>query len=105
RLTPFLRDKAVEVRGAASAGMVRAAGDLALDQLYLLGKETDPRPAQWVAAELGQYATAATAEFLGKLLKRDNLDIQIAAAQALAARPDAAARALLDEVKTSAQVA
>jgi hypothetical protein len=46
RLSPLLHHKSVEVRAAASAGMVRAAGDMALDQLYLLARETDPRPGQ-----------------------------------------------------------
>jgi hypothetical protein len=103
RLTPLLRDKAVEVRGAASAGMVRAAGDLALDQLYLLAREPDPRPSQLVAAELGRYATPATAEFLGRLLKRENRDIQVAAAQALMARTDSDARALVESIRANPQ--
>jgi TonB family protein len=101
RLSPLLHDKAVEVRGAASAGIVRAAGDLALDQLYLLARETDPRPARAVAAELGAMSSAASAEFLGHMLKRDNREVQLAAARALAGRSDAAARAQLDTVKTS----
>lgn len=103
RLTPFLHDKAVEVRGAASAGMVRAAGDLALDQLYMLAREADPRPSQLVAAELGRYATPATAEFLGRLLKRDSRDIQVAAAQALMARTDSDARALIEGIRANPQ--
>ena len=101
RLAPLLHDKAVEVRGAASAGIVRAAGDMALDQLYLLSRETDPRPARAVAAELGTMSSAASADFLGHMLKRDNREVQLAAARALAGRSDAAARAQLDDVKTS----
>ena len=103
RLAPFLRDKAVEVRAAASAGMVRAAGDLALDQLYRLARETDPRPAQLVAAELATHGTSATAEFLGQMLKRDNREIQIAALQALMARKDREARSLVEETKGDPQ--
>ena len=102
RLAPLLHDKSVEVRGAASAGIVRAAGDLALDQLYLLARETDPRPARSVAAELGALSSAASAEFLGHMLKRDNHEVQLAAARALAGRTDAAARTELDSVKTNA---
>src|SRR3569623_323060 len=101
RLAPLLHDKAVEVRGAASAGIVRAAGDLALEQLYLLARETDPRPARAVAAELGAMSSAPSAEFLGHMVKRDNREVQLAAARALAGRTDAAARAELDSVKTS----
>jgi TonB family protein len=95
RLAPLLRDRAVEVRAAASAGMVRAAGDQALDQLYLLARETDPRPAQAVSAELSQLTSAASAEFLGKMLKKSNPAVQIAATRALARRQDGAARAQL----------
>jgi len=101
RLAPLLHDKSVEVRGAASAGIVRAAGDMALDQLYLLARETDPRPARAVAAELGALSSTASAEFLGHMMKRDNREVQLAAARALAGRHDAAARAQLEDVKTS----
>ncbi|MES1205897.1 MAG: TonB family protein [Pseudomonadota bacterium] len=99
RLAPLLHDKQVEIRCAASAGMVRAGGDAALDQLYLLARETDPRPGQAVAIELGRMSTAASAAFLGKMLKKNNLPVQIAAAQALAARRDAAARTELEAAK------
>jgi len=101
RLAPLLHDKAIEVRGAASAGIVRAAGDLALDQLYLLSRETDPRPARAVAAELGQMSTGPSAEFLGHMLKRDDRDVQLAAAAALAGRADAPARAQLEALKAN----
>ncbi|HEY4185047.1 MAG TPA: TonB family protein [Polyangia bacterium] len=104
RLAPLLHDKTVEVRGAASAGIIRAAGDLALDQLYLLARETDPRPARAVAAELGTLSSAASAEFLGHMLKRDNREVQLAAARALATRSDPAARAQLDAMKTMSGV-
>jgi TonB family protein len=98
RLAPMLHDRAVEIRTAASAGIVRAAGDQALDQLYLLARETDPRPGQAVAEELAQLASPASAELLGKMLKRNNFPVQVAAAHALARRKDAAARAQLAEL-------
>ncbi len=104
RMAPLLRDKAVEVRGAASAGMVRAGGDTALDQLYLLARETDPRPGQLVAAELAQMSTKASAAFLGTMVKKDNPPVQVSAARALAARKDAAARAELDAVNADARM-
>jgi len=84
--------------------MVRAAGDLALEQLYLLGRETDPRPAKWVAAELAHLSSAASAEFLGHMFKKDNREVQLAAAKALAARRDVGARAQLDAVKSNLEV-
>lgn len=99
RLAPLLHDKSVEVRGAASAGMVRAGGDSALEQLYLLARETDARPGTWVAAELAQLSTPASAEFLGKMVKKNNPPVQAAAARALAARKDASARKELDDAK------
>jgi TonB family protein len=98
RLAPMLHDRAVEIRTAASAGIVRAAGDQALDQLYLLARETDPRPGQAVAEELAQLGSPASAELLGKMLKRNNPPVQLAAARALARRKDAAARAQLAEL-------
>ena len=78
---------------------MRAGGDLALEQLYLLARETDARPGTWVASELAQMSTAPSAEFLGKMLKKNNLPVQIAAARALAARKDPAARGELEAVK------
>ena len=76
---------------------MRAAGDQALDQLYLLMREKDPRPYAWVSEELAAYATPATAELLGKLLHRGGV-AELPAARALASRHDAAARALIDPV-------
>jgi hypothetical protein len=104
RLAPLLHDKTVEIRGAASAGMVRAGGDLALEQLYLLSKETDARPGTWVATELALLATPASAEFLGKMLRKNNPPVQVAAARALAGRKDSAARTELDAVKDDARI-
>jgi TonB family protein len=104
RMAPLLHDKTVEIRAAASAGMVRAGGDLALEQLYLLGRETDARPGTWVAAELAQMSTPASAEFLGKMLKKDNPPVQLAAARALAARKDKSARTELEGVKSDERV-
>src|SRR3569832_498385 len=46
-------------------------------------------------------SSAPSAEFLGHMVKRDNREVQLAAARALAGRTDAAARAELDSVKTS----
>jgi len=101
RIVEFLHDPSAEVRGAASAGLVRAAGDQALDQLYLLSKEKDARPYELVSAELATFATPATAEFLGKLLKHGGVS-ELPAARALAARKDPAARALIEPVLAAA---
>lgn len=104
RLSPMLRDKAVEIRGAAAAGMIRAGGDMALDQLYLLARETDPRPGQAVAAELAHSSSRASAEFLGRMVKKTNFPVQVAAARVLAGRKDAGARAELETVKVDARI-
>ena len=100
RLFAYLHDPAVELRAAASAGLVRAAGDQALEQLYLLTREKDPRPYVWVSEELASYNTHATAEFLGKLLHHGGV-AELPAARALASRQDPAARALIDPVLAS----
>jgi TonB family protein len=94
RLAPWMHDKAPEVRAAADAGIVRAAGDLAVSQLYLVPREKDPRPGVAVAAELAQLSSAPSAELLEKLLKREG-PVQIAAARALAERRDRHAKAVL----------
>ena len=44
------------MRAAAAAGVVRAGGDTNLDDLYVLFKDTDPRPAAGGAAELDTCA-------------------------------------------------
>lgn len=100
RLFAYLHDPAVELRAAASAGLVRAAGDQALEQLYLLTREKDPRPYAWVSEELASYSTPATADFLGKLLHHGGV-AELPAARALASRRDPAARALIDPVLAS----
>jgi TonB family protein len=99
RLTPLLRDPAVEVRAAAIAGVLRVAGDSALDQLYLLGKETDPRPYEAAAAGLSRLASDASAQLLLRIYLRKDKVTRTAAAAALAARSDEFARAALDAVK------
>lgn len=104
RLAPMLRHHAVEVRAAASAGVVRASGDAALDQLYRLWRETDARPAEAVARELAEMDTPASAEFLGRLAEKNVSAIKMAAVRALAARQDAAAKTLLAALcETAAQ--
>jgi HEAT repeat protein len=99
RLTPMLRDPGVEVRVAAIAGLLRSVGDAALDQLYLLFKESDPRPYEAGGRRLARLSSEASAELLGRMLRKDDKRIRQAAAAALAARSDTRARALLEKVK------
>ncbi len=98
KLIPFMKDSNVDVRSAAAAGVVRAAGDAELGQLYLLFKESDPRPYEMVANELAKYPTPATAQLLGKMLKKDDKRIRMAAAKAIVVRGDESAKALVDAV-------
>lgn len=98
RMTALLKDPSAEVRGAASAAVVRAAGDAGLDQLYRLFSEKDPRPYELVAEELARYATAPTLDLLARMLKRDDRRIRLAAARAIGARSDAPARELFQSL-------
>jgi len=94
-LTPLLRDKAAAVRGAAAAASIAAVGDKALSQLYLLFKESTAQPYEWVAAELAKLSSRASAEVLGRMLKRADPRVRLAAAVALANRSDKSARDVL----------
>jgi hypothetical protein len=97
-MAPLLHDPAPEIRAAAAAGVLRAGGDLGLEQLYLLARERDPRPLLAAAAEMGRMNTEDSAALLGKWLKRTDKTVRRAAIQALAARHDEAARALVEPI-------
>ena len=98
RMAPLLHDPSPDIRAAAAAGVLRAGGDLGLEQLYLLARERDPRPLMAAAAEMARMNTEASAELLGKWLKRSDKAVRRAAIQALAARHDANARGLVDPI-------
>jgi HEAT repeat protein len=85
-LVPALRDPSPEVRAAAAAGVVRASGDANLDDLYVVFKDSDPRPAEAVAKELDHLKSEESTKFLVRLLKRPQLSVQLAAARALVKR-------------------
>ncbi|HET6281474.1 MAG TPA: TonB family protein [Polyangia bacterium] len=106
RLTPLLRDPAIEVRAAAAAGLVRAGGDQFLDQLTPLLKERNPRMAAALAPELGRLGSERSAALLGGFLRTDDVDVRVAVVTALAGREtrgDQAARALLVPVLEAAK--
>jgi HEAT repeat protein len=103
RMAPLLHDRAPEIRAAAAAGVLRAGGDLGVEQLYLLGRERDPRPLIAAAQELGTMSTEASLELLKKLLKRSDRSVRTAAIKALAARTDAPARALVEPILVAAR--
>lgn len=103
RMSGLLRDAAPEIRAAGAAGVLRAGGDAALDQLYLLGRERDPRPLIAVAGELARMSSDASFALLAKLLKRPEKGVRAAAVRALAARQDAPARALVEPILVAAR--
>jgi len=88
RLTPLLRDKSVAVRAAAAAALVRVGGEDVLPQLLLIAREKDSTVFLTLAPELGGLSGQASAEMLGRLLRKDDPKIKLAAARALASRRD-----------------
>jgi len=102
-MAPLLHDPAPEIRAAAAAGVLRAGGDLGLEQLFLLGREHDPRPLVAAAGELGQMSSEESANLLRKLLKRTEKQVRLAAIAALANRQDPTARELVDPILASAR--
>lgn len=102
RLTPLLRDKSAAVRAAAAAALVRVGGEEVLPQLFLIYKEKTPRTYIAVAAELAKLSGAASAQMLGRFLKKDSGEIRTAAARALAARRDEHAAKLQATLATNA---
>jgi TonB family protein len=103
RLIPFLRDSSADVRAAAAAGMVHAAGELALDQLVGVLKDPDPRLAVALSAELARLSSPPSAALLARLAKRDAVEVRVAAVRALATRSDAAARAAVAPILAEAR--
>jgi len=92
-LTGLLHDPAAEVRGAAAAALLRAAGEAMVPQLFQFYKEKDPRPGEAVAKELGTMNGETSAEMLGKLAhSKSDRRVRLAGARALAARRDQFAR-------------
>jgi HEAT repeat protein len=71
------------MRAAAAAGIVRAAGNSNLDDLYVIFMDKDPRPSAAVATELDHLRTEEATKLLVRLLKRSNLAVQLAATRAL----------------------
>ncbi|MDB4982505.1 MAG: hypothetical protein JWM82_3257 [Myxococcales bacterium] len=82
----LVKDPAIEVRTAGSAGVVRAGGDSDFDDLYLLFRDTDPRPALGVIKELERVPSEEATKMLAKLMRRPLPAVQKAAAQLLVKR-------------------
>jgi len=82
----LLKDPAIELRTAGSAGVVRAGGDSDFDDLYMLFRDTDPRPAVAVLHELDRVPTEAATSFIAKLMRRPLVAVQRAAGEMLLKR-------------------
>lgn len=94
RLQPLIKDASTEVRAAAAAGMIRACGDLADEYVLPLFKARESEPLAAMAPELGKQSTAGSLDLLAKMQKRNNPELRVPVLAALAARTDAAGRAL-----------
>jgi hypothetical protein len=99
RLTPLLRDPALDVRVAAITGLLRAVGEASLDQLYLVYLEKDARPYEAAAVGLGRLGSEASAALLVRMLHKEDRRVRVAGAAALAARSDTFARKALELVR------
>ena len=82
----YLRDPAPELRAAAAAGVVRAGGSANLDDLYVLFKDNDPRPALAALRELADVPGEEATKLIARLAKRPQLPVQKAAAELLVRR-------------------
>jgi TonB family protein len=103
RMAPLLHDPLPEIRAAAAAGVLRAGGDLGIEQLFLLGRERDPRPLIAAAAEMGRMSSEASFALLKRLLKRPEKTVRAAVVSALVARHDPAAREIVDPILNDAR--
>ena len=72
----YLRDPSPEMRAAAAAGVVRAGGTANLDDLYVLFKDNDPRPALAALRELERVPTEEATKLIARLARRPQLEVQ-----------------------------
>jgi hypothetical protein len=82
----LLKEPSIEMRTAGSAGLVRAGGDSDLDDLYMLFRDTDPRPAEATLRELDHIKGQKATDMIAKLMKRPLVPVQRAAAELLVKR-------------------
>ena len=82
----YLRDPAPEMRAAAAAGVVRAGGAANLDDLYVLFKDNDARPALAALRELERVPSEKATELIARLARRPQREVQKAAAEMLIRR-------------------
>jgi HEAT repeat protein len=82
----YLRDPSPEMRAAAAAGVVRAGGSTNLDDLYVLFKDDDVRPALAALKELERVPSEEANKLIARLAKRPQIEVQKAAAALLVRR-------------------
>ena len=82
----LLKEPSIEMRTAGSAGVVRAGGDSDFDDLYMLFRDTDPRPAEATLRELERVKGQKATELIAKLMRRPLVPVQRAAAELLVKR-------------------
>jgi hypothetical protein len=82
----MLRDPSPDLRAAAAAGVVRAGGDANLDDLYVLFKDNDPRPALAALRELERLPSDEATKLIARLARRPQPAVQHAAAELLIRR-------------------
>ena len=82
----LLKEPSVEMRAAGSAGVVRAGGDSDFDDLYMLFRDTDPRPAEATLRELDHVPSEEATKFIAKLMRRPLVAVQRSAAELLLKR-------------------
>jgi hypothetical protein len=82
----LLKEPSVEMRAAGSAGVVRAGGDSDFNDLYMLFKDTDPRPAEATLRELERLPGEEATKYIAKLMRRPLVPVQRLAAELLVKR-------------------
>jgi HEAT repeat protein len=82
----LLKEPSIEMRAAGSAGVVRAGGDSDFDDLYMLFRDTDPRPAEATLRELDHVKGDKATQMIAKLMHRPLVPVQRAAAELLVKR-------------------
>jgi hypothetical protein len=85
-MVSLLKESSIEMRAAGSAGVVRAGGDSDFDDLYMLFRDSDPRPAEATLRELERVQTEEGTKMIAKLMKRPLPAVQRLAAQLLIKR-------------------
>lgn len=103
KMSPLLKDPSPAIRGAAAAAVLRIGGDHEIDELYGVYREHSDVAFGFLAEELGRQKGPATLDMLGKLLHKAEGKRRVMLIEALAARTDAPARAMLDPILVEAR--